>query len=603
MTNTIEIVLRSRDEFTRGLRDAAGKLDDFGSRAQRVGQQISGVGTMMTLAAAPLVAGFVEATRTALAFDSALTNIRSLTGQSATEFAGMKGELLDIGANAIAGPQAVADAMYDIVSGVTDASTHMAVLQAAINTSEAGAAGLAGTTSALISVMNAYRFSAQRATYVSDVLTRTVGVGVGTMDEFAQAIPTVTGVAAQVGAEFDDVGSQLAYLTTQGYTASVAATQLRQAFVALLNPNEAMKDQLQSIGYESGSAALDALGLVGVYEQLAAASGGSVDDMARSVGSVEALQAVLALTSDGFAEFDAAFEAGVQGATEAAQEIQRSGAAAQFQLLTNQVEALKIRVGDALVPVLLDLVNQIKPVVENVISWVEENPELVGQIAMITGGAVLLGGGLIILGGIINGVGAAVGLLSGAVGLLTSGALLPLLPVLALGAALVFAYQNNILGFRTAVDGAYAAVRDLVEIMKALNGQMGEAGVVAAANAISNELNPNDRRPGIIWDAGRRQWIDSTTGMPSIVQYPAPPGRAIGGPVASGGAYMVGETGPEVFVPASAGRIIPNEDLGGGSYYTINVMMPAAALAAPGAANAAGETFGDAIARRLRELG
>jgi len=38
----------------------------------------------------------------------------------------------------------------------------------------------------------------------------------------------------------------------------------------------------------------------------------------------------------------------------------------------------------------------------------------------------------------------------------------------------------------------------------------------------------------------------------------APPGRAIGGPVAAGRAYLVGERGPEYFVPAASGRIEPS---------------------------------------------
>jgi hypothetical protein len=36
------------------------------------------------------------------------------------------------------------------------------------------------------------------------------------------------------------------------------------------------------------------------------------------------------------------------------------------------------------------------------------------------------------------------------------------------------------------------------------------------------------------------------------------PGRATGGPVAPGRGYVVGENGPELFVPTSAGRIAPN---------------------------------------------
>jgi len=40
------------------------------------------------------------------------------------------------------------------------------------------------------------------------------------------------------------------------------------------------------------------------------------------------------------------------------------------------------------------------------------------------------------------------------------------------------------------------------------------------------------------------------------------PGRAEGGPVAGGSAYMVGERGPELFVPRMSGSIIPNKALG-----------------------------------------
>lgn len=47
----------------------------------------------------------------------------------------------------------------------------------------------------------------------------------------------------------------------------------------------------------------------------------------------------------------------------------------------------------------------------------------------------------------------------------------------------------------------------------------------------------------------------------------SPPGRAAGGPVNSGTPYIVGERGPELFVPSGSGNIIPNSAMrsGGGS--------------------------------------
>jgi tape measure domain-containing protein len=54
-------------------------------------------------------------------------------------------------------------------------------------------------------------------------------------------------------------------------------------------------------------------------------------------------------------------------------------------------------------------------------------------------------------------------------------------------------------------------------------------------------------------------------GVPSIVG-----SRAVGGPVAGSGAYLVGERGPEVFMPGRSGTIVPGGGMGG-TNVTVNV--------------------------------
>lgn len=52
------------------------------------------------------------------------------------------------------------------------------------------------------------------------------------------------------------------------------------------------------------------------------------------------------------------------------------------------------------------------------------------------------------------------------------------------------------------------------------------------------------------------------------------PARAIGGPVQAGSPYMVGERGPELFVPSRTGSIVSNDKLGGGGlvvHQTVNI--------------------------------
>ncbi len=47
-------------------------------------------------------------------------------------------------------------------------------------------------------------------------------------------------------------------------------------------------------------------------------------------------------------------------------------------------------------------------------------------------------------------------------------------------------------------------------------------------------------------------------------------GKAIGGPVQAGQPYMVGERGPEMFVPNQSGSIVPNNKMGGGGITVVN---------------------------------
>jgi len=52
-----------------------------------------------------------------------------------------------------------------------------------------------------------------------------------------------------------------------------------------------------------------------------------------------------------------------------------------------------------------------------------------------------------------------------------------------------------------------------------------------------------------------------------------------GGPVSAGGAYVVGEAGPELFVPGSSGSVVPNDKMGGAFVQIINYNQSAAAAA------------------------
>jgi hypothetical protein len=78
------------------------------------------------------------------------------------------------------------------------------------------------------------------------------------------------------------------------------------------------------------------------------------------------------------------------------------------------------------------------------------------------------------------------------------------------------------------------------------------------------------------------------------------PGRATGGPVVGGRPYLVGERGPELFVPQASGRV---EAAGGGSRgpVTINVQVSVPRDAGPVVMAQTGAQLARAVRRGLMQ--
>jgi hypothetical protein len=90
----------------------------------------------------------------------------------------------------------------------------------------------------------------------------------------------------------------------------------------------------------------------------------------------------------------------------------------------------------------------------------------------------------------------------------------------------------------------------------------------------------------------------SGVGMQAPI-YLTPPifARAAGGPVTSGQPYLVGESGPELFVPSMSGGIVSNGRVGGAVAITVNVTQP---LGTPAQI---ADVVGRAIMTNLRQQG
>lgn len=373
-----------------------GALDELGGNQSM--NRLAADMAMMTTLTDPLRQKLSQAmdepSRFAGTFESTLKNIQVVTGYTTDEMKALHGELLAIGGKAIAGPQAVAEAYNDVAGGITNTAVQLGVLDSSVRLAEAGQADLGVAANGMVKVMNAYGFAnedaesaAKKAAFAADVFTQTVGMGVGSMDEFVASMSPVAGLAASVGVGFDELGSAMAYSTSKGQTASVAATQIKAAMISLLNPNETLANALASVGIESGSAMLKEYGLAESLSIVKTALGGSQDAMAKALGSTEALQIAVALTGETYDGFATDFGTGMKGITEAAQSVQLESLEAKMAKLESASAALQTQIGGDINSIKGFFVDMQTGFLQNIASPILSSPvgPAISKIAAIAG--------------------------------------------------------------------------------------------------------------------------------------------------------------------------------------------------------------------------
>ncbi|USU03494.1 tail tape measure protein [Sphingomonadaceae bacterium OTU29MARTA1] len=155
-----------------------------------------------------------------------------------------------------------------------------------------------------------------------------------------------------------------------------------------------------------------------------------------------------------------------------------------------------------------------------------------------------------------------------------------------------------------------------VEAMRAtMEGSLG-AGAERAGRAIESALLRSVRAGkfgfedlkgvalGVLAEVARaavRSGVGAVTGGSSLGGVLAGlvglPGRATGGPVSPGRGYVVGERGPEVFVPTSSGRVEAGGS--GGRDVRVSITVQAGAGEAPAALQRSGRQVARAVRAAL----
>ena len=355
------------------------------------------IGVGMTAMGATILTGLGLSLKAAGDFEGAMREVNTMMGLADEEFTDFSKQVQtlasDLGVDAVES----ANALYQAISAGIPKENVLEFLEIATKAAIGGVTDTETAVDGLTTVINAFKLPMSDAQKVADLMFTTVKGGKTTFEELSASLFQVAPIAAASGVSFEETAAALATMTKQGVPTAQATTQLRQAMVALQKPTADMQNVIEELGFESGQAMLEELGLAETLNTLRDATGGSNEQLMKMFGSVEAGSAVLALTGENAQTFATDLEAmaNAEGAATEAFEEMEKGASRQMEALKNSFKGIAISVGTVLLPILKDLVSSVKPIIENIKNWMAENPGLTKTIIIAVGA---IGGLLAVLG-------------------------------------------------------------------------------------------------------------------------------------------------------------------------------------------------------------
>jgi|GEM_PF-6990281 len=418
MAYILSMMLRADEEASEVFQKLEGETAKFKSDIMKHSKEI-GMGMTAFGGSILAIGGF--SVKAFSEFDAGMRSVNSMMNLGDKEFAEFSQEVrhmsVELGVNAVESTKA----LYQAISAGVPKENAIDFLEVA---SKAAIAGLTDTETAvdgLTTVINAFKIPMEDAQEVADIFFATVKGGKTTFPELASYMSQVAPIAASMKLDFKEVAAATATLTKQGTPTSQAMRQIRASLISLTKPTEDMKTLLNEMGYESGEAALHSLGYAGAMEELRIAANGNNEALARAFGSVEGLNAALAVSGNNAvmaAQDLEAMSAATDGAGAAtdAFSIINDGAGRQWESLMATIDEWKMQIGETVIPVLLSLMGTMGGVITKVTDWMEDNPTLaktiIAIVAVVGTLAAVLGPILIILPTLVTGFHLLVGALA-----------------------------------------------------------------------------------------------------------------------------------------------------------------------------------------------
>lgn len=493
---------------TSTLSGVTSQLSTFSTSMDRVGSQLQGFGTTMSLAVtAPLTALGALSLNTAVDFDDSMRKVQAVTGETGEGFQRMTDFAMELGAETAFSSSQAADAMLQLGQAGFSVDQIMTSTNDVMSLASAGALDLGTSASITANAMNGFGLTATDTAHIVDILAKGSSISTTDVTGLGEALSYVAPAAHSMGMSIEETTSLIAGLSNAGIEGSRAGTSLAGSINALATPT----DQMIAI-FGKYNISLDQVNpairtFTEILDTLTASGVSSADVMA--LFGREAGPGVLALLSQGTGAIKEQ-TLQLQNCTGAASEMaatMEGGTGGAIRQFTGSIETLQITVGNLLAVAFTPLIDRTTELFNQLSALPEPTLKIVIALA---GVAAAIGPVLVAAGVLISSIGTISTALADAGGL--SGVLATLVGILtgpvaiaiaAFAAAAYLVYKNwDTVGpiVKEAFDIILAAIQPVADrITEFVNGALASLSewwntngpaISQAATTIFNKVAP-----------------------------------------------------------------------------------------------------------------
>lgn len=291
----------------------------------------------------------------AATFEIAMRKANTMAGKGAEDYARLKDKIDELSASVPIARELLAEGLYQAISNGVPENNWIDYLNASARSSVGGVANLGEVVTVTSTLIKNYGLTWDKARTIQDKIQTTAKNGVTSFEQLAHALPRVSGNAAELGVEIDELMGAFATLTGVSGNTNEVATQVSALMTSLVKPTNEATKMAKALGVEFNAGSIRAAGgLAPFLSQLDEAVqrySQRTGELKQTVygnlfGSVEALKAITPLTgqlSDKFTDNITAM-ASSSGAIDEAFSQMAGTTESWAQMMTNRLAG----VGDAI---------------------------------------------------------------------------------------------------------------------------------------------------------------------------------------------------------------------------------------------------------------